>query len=501
MSKFADATSLSVMDGAWKAARDQSLIVKCGRAIKNTLSNIDGEPVRKFGSLLQTVSFAIAMVLFAILPLPRFTEDKMILGLISFAGFSAWLLGYMLGGKETRRSSAVDIPVLCFLGMNVVATCASHYLKPAVHGLALVFLYISSYFYLSAVFTNAPKRKLTIVLILMAAAFACSLHGFWQFKTGVEPLATWEDPTVETQGTRIFSTLGNPNLLAGYLIPIAPLAFAVCFSAVTARKMWLAMPLFGVASAITVAIILTGSRGGYLAVGASGAVIFLMAVAQIWLAKPKLRLLIVLGCVVLPILILLGLHFVPSFEQRLTSIFAGREHSSNSFRINVWHASWKMFKDNWWFGIGPGNQVFVLAYGLYMVSGFDALGTYCVPLEVVVETGILGGIAFATLIMCLFARGHISFWAQRGANKDGNSSPANPDYVSTLPSVEFPLIPKQSAPLSMEQWLTAGAVAALVGLLAQGMVDTIFYRPQVQFIFWLVAAIIVTDPNSIKRNS
>jgi putative inorganic carbon (HCO3(-)) transporter len=112
-----------------------------------------------------------------------------------------------------------------------------------------------------------------------------------------------------------------------------------------------------------------------------------------------------------------------------------------------------------------------------MVSGYDALGTYCVPLEVAVECGIVGLIAFALLLISLFARAHISFWS------------VNPD---------------KSTRLSLEQWLTAGAVAALVGLLAQGMVDTVFYRPQVQYIFWLVVALIVTDnrgSSSIKRNS
>ena len=36
-----------------------------------------------------------------------------------------------------------------------------------------------------------------------------------------------------------------------------------------------------------------------------------------------------------------------------------------------------------------------------------------------------------------------------------------------------------------------GLTAALVGLSVQGMVDTVFYRPQVQFIFWLVLAALV----------
>lgn len=54
-----------------------------------------------------------------------------------------------------------------------------------------------------------------------------------------------------------------------------------------------------------------------------------------------------------------------------------------------------MFKDNWWIGVGPGNTAFRLAYGLYMKSGFDALGTYCVPLEVGGRLAFLDCFAFA----------------------------------------------------------------------------------------------------------
>src|SRR5207302_10233729 len=118
------------------------------------------------------------------------------------------------------------------------------------------------------------------------------------------------------------------------------------------------------------------------------------------------------------------------------SIFAGREHSSNSFRLNVWAASWQMFLDNWWFGVGPGNKTFVRAYGLYMRSGFDALGTYCVPLEILVETGIAGLAIFGALIVSVLSRGHLIFWQSKN---------------------------------EIDRWLVAGCVSGTVGLMAQGL--------------------------------
>ena len=116
-----------------------------------------------------------------------------------------------------------------------------------------------------------------------------------------------------------------------------------------------------------------------------------------------------------------------------------------------------MFMDNWWFGVGPGNSTFPLAYGLYMKSGFDALGTYCVPLEIGVECGLLGLVSAGILTVALYARAHLAFWQNPGA-----------------------------------RWMALGLTAALSGLIVQGLVDTVFYRPQVQFLFWLVVSGLTT---------
>jgi putative inorganic carbon (HCO3(-)) transporter len=149
-------------------------------------------------------------------------------------------------------------------------------------------------------------------------------------------------------------------------------------------------------------------------------------------------------------------------------MFAGREHSSNSYRFNVWISSWQMFLDNWWFGIGPGNSTFRLAYGLYMRSGFDALGTYCVPLEVAVEAGVIGLATFGWLLVTVMARAHQCFWSSGDAQV---------------------------------RWLAAAAAAAIAGMMLHGLVDTVFYRPQVQFVFWLMVASVVALSIWIKNSS
>jgi putative inorganic carbon (HCO3(-)) transporter len=208
---------------------------------------------------------------------------------------------------------------------------------------------------------------------------------------------------------------------------------------------------------------LTGSRGGYLALIAEAAILLVVAAAWVWRRYQRARIPMLALLVVLPACAALAVHFaLPSFEHRFLSIFSGSEHSSNAYRINVWRSSVAMFKDNWWIGIGTGNKTFEQAYGLYMRSGFDALGTYCVPLEVAVETGIPGALAFAWLLAALFARAHRRFW---GSNDVAIG------------------------------WLAVGAISAIAGMMAHGLFDTVFYRPQVQFIFWLSVALLVALPS------
>lgn len=413
----------------------------------------------RLGQSLNTLSFLILLVLFAALGLPQFASDKEALALIALAAGGIYLVSRLLGSGSTFKFNMMDLMVALYLGANIISSISSHYLPQSIKGLSKVAVYTLSYFLLKASLLDRKERLPWYLSAALLSGLAVSLYGLYQYKIGVAPLATWEDPTVENKGTRIYSTLGNPNLLAGYLLPLAPLALAMStyISKAKSKLRFLISPLFLITAIITaVAIFLTGSRGGYLSIIGTGGFIVLALSVYFFSKKPKLIAPSALIFLAAAAALYAALHFLmPTFEQRLASIFAGSEHSSNAYRMHVWRASMAMFADNWWLGVGSGNSAFRLAYGLYMKSGFDALGTYCVPLEVGVETGILGLASFGLLILFSFARAHLLFY------KDSNLS-----------------------------YLALGLAAALVSLMVQGLVDTVFYRPQVHFLFWLVIAAI-----------
>jgi putative inorganic carbon (hco3(-)) transporter len=453
--------SLDRFDQAWTDTLNGSAVFKLWLKLKAVASSL-AKNASGLGSTLQTISFALVVLMFFVLAAPQFANDKGTLALLVVAAFGLRLLGTVLGGKERYKPSAIDALVLLYLGIYVVSTFASHYLMPSIKGLAKMVVYFLSYFLLvDTLQQSRSKRQIVILAALVLGGFLVSMYGLYQYKIGVAPLATWEDPNVEDKMTRIYSTLGNPNLLAGYLVPIAPVAFALALIPAFGKGLmrWLCIPLLGVAVVISAASWLTGSRGGWLGLLAALGCFGLACCAWLWQQRPKLRPFLLIGAVVLPLAAAAVIHFkFSSYEHRFLSMFAGSEHSSNAYRMNVYRSSFKMFQDNWWIGIGAGNETFRLAYGLYMRSGFDALGTYCVPLEVAVETGVVGLLSFLALTGAVLARAHQRFWET--------------------------LEPTQ-------RLLSLAAMSSIVGMIMHGLVDTVFYRPQVQFVFWLMVALVV----------
>jgi putative inorganic carbon (HCO3(-)) transporter len=149
--------------------------------------------------------------------------------------------------------------------------------------------------------------------------------------------------------------------------------------------------------------------------------------------------------------------FVSSIRTRIFSIFAMRSDSSTSFRFNVYQSAFQMAKDNWLLGIGVGNQNFREIYGLYMRTGFDALSAYCVFLEISVESGIFALIAFLAFLGILIYE-----------------------------AIRFILTEENLKRIT----IVAIALTSILAVMVHGLVDTIFFRPQVQFIFWTMVAFV-----------
>jgi putative inorganic carbon (HCO3(-)) transporter len=345
------------------------------------------------------------------------------------------------------RIGTINGWLLVVLGVAVLATGFSPVPVAAFKGLLKLVSYLGVYALMGQLLAAAPVWWDRLVAALLAGGLLTSVIGIRQLYEDTGALARWSDPNSVARGTvRIYSTLENPNLLGGYLLPLLPLA-------VVALLRWpgLARRLFALAALVLgiVALMLTYSRGAWMGMVASLAVLaLLLAMRQTRHWPPFWRrlfplLLLLGGAAVLAVLV----TQVEPVRVRVMSLLAGREDSSNNFRLNVWQSALRMIEDRPWLGIGPGNNAFNLIYPLYQQPKFNALSAYSIPLELAVEAGIPGLLAGVGVFVSAVRTG-LAQWAGSGP--------------LVLPGL--------------------AAVAVFAGLGVQGLTDTIFFRPEVQLV-------------------
>ena len=389
----------------------------------------------------------ILMILLAGLPL--FTRTG--LGLVVLACGALWILWSSV--SQPQRISSISAWVLLFLGIAVLATGFSPVPAAAAKGLIKLLSYLGVYALMRQLLSARPEWWDRLVAALLGGSLITSVMALRQLYGPTEELARWADPNSLSAGTvRIYGPLGNPNLLAGYLVPILPLALIAfirwrrwgsrCFAAVTL--------VLG-----AVATLFSYSRGGWLGMLAALGVLVLLLVLRAIRSWPAIwrRLVPIVLLVLAGVTLAIAVTQVDPIRTRVASLLAGRGDSSNNFRINVWLAAIEIIQDRPWLGIGPGNAAFNAIYPLYQQPKFNALSAYSVPLELLVETGIPGLIAALGLALASLRSG-----------------------LQAL---------RSTAPLALP-WL--GCLAAIAGLLMQGVTDTIFFRPEVQITGWFCLA-------------
>ncbi|MCA6589982.1 MAG: putative bicarbonate transporter, IctB family [Pseudanabaena sp. M109S1SP1A06QC] len=407
------------------------------------------------GSRLLGAKFLGGLLVILVATLP-FLENAQT-GVIGAAVAIAWLMMWLSDRRDAEDQSVpiwtpIHLPLISYWAIALIATLLSPVRVAALDGMLKLTIYMIAFVSMSRMM-RLGWRSVLVGTYLETALVVCA-YAVQQWYLGAPELATWTDITSETAGTtRVYSFLGNPNLLAGYLIPALPLG---AIAAIHWRS-W-GMKVLGAVVAILGAFCITQtqSRGGLLGLAAESFALVLLLVY--WWGKrlPTWTLPVTFGGTAGAIA--LGTILVPTLRKRVVSIF-GTEDSSNAFRVNVWMSVLNMIKAKPILGIGPGNKAFNLVYPLYQRSGYSALGAYSVPLELTVETGIIGVICYGWLIFSIFRQAWIALNRLRSdRNMDG-------------------------------LWIIA-AIATIVGMMTHGLFDTVWYRPQVQLLWWLAIAII-----------
>ncbi|MCY4236010.1 MAG: IctB family putative bicarbonate transporter [Cyanobacteria bacterium MAG CAR2_bin_4] len=351
--------------------------------------------------------------------------------------------------------------LMVFLAVAVVATGFSPVPREALRGLLKLILYLGVWGLAARLLTRNRNWWNPVLAGLLLGGLAEAVLALRQLQGGAIALATWSDEASILLGAeRLYGSLGNPNLLGGYLVPVIPLAMGAALH-------WRSWPsrLFAAVTGglAALALALTYSRGAWLGLGAGLACFVLL---WGWFALPRLRgrrqavFWILVVAALMGVVTLSGL--LEPLQVRLLSALAGRGDSSINFRINVWMAAWRMAQDYALTGIGPGQDAFNRIYPLYQQPLFNALSAYSMPLELAVELGVAGLLAGIAIFCHALQMGLRQLKAAVATKEAGG-------------------------------WLQISVMAAVVGLGTHGLVDTIFLRPEVQLTWWLCIAFLATS--------
>ena len=422
-------------------------------------------------SILLRWGDAIAVVLLSLVYILAPFVSNALVGLLLICCVGFWLLLTLTDEPAHNNASGITpIHILVFLywGVATVATSLSPVKKAAFAGWTKLTLYLLV-FALCARLLKSSRIRSWLISVYLHVCLIVGVNGLRQWFFGAEALATWVDPASPlSKTTRVYSYLGNPNLLAGYLLPAVILSFIAIFAWRSMLTKALALTMFIVNSAC---LVLTFRRGGWIGLVLSFLVLLVLLLywwsiymPSFWRTWSLPILLASLGTV-----FVLAILFVAPVRERFVSIFAGRGDSSNNFRINVWVAVIEMIKDRPVIGIGPGNSAFNKVYPLYQLPNYTALSAYSVFLEIAVETGLIGFVCFLWLLIVTF-----------------NSGLQQLQRLRLQRNVEG-------------LWLIAG-IAALVGMLGHGLVDTVWYRPQVNTLWWLMVGLVASYWKPLARN-
>lgn len=363
-----------------------------------------------------------------------------------------------------------EIWLIAYFMLVIVSLFGSTLFELSLKGFFKTFVYLGFYFSV-AQYLKSNKVKIPLILGVLGLCVAGeSIIGFLQSFLHLDEISTWQDTSninPEDVLSRVYGTLKplNPNLFGGYLVGGFPVVLGSVFYFLNKKNFNFAFISLVLVLINIYAIFQTGCRGAYLSLILILGCVFLISAKFFWNTYKKLYLSFIGGVMAL---FFMAVTLVSSLRHRFLSIFAMRNDSSNSFRFNVYHSSLQMLHDNWLLGIGVGNKNFREIYGLYMKTGFDALSAYNIYLETAVESGIFALFAFLGFLIKL--------------SVDAVKVILDCKNIETVIFVSI-------------------SIVAIWAMLFHGLVDTIYFRPQLQFMFWTFVAVIAVLSGSKEQNA
>lgn len=362
---------------------------------------------------------------------------------LAVGGFM-WLVKMMIIRRLDTKATVFDGMILFFViwsGFSIQSSPDLGY--SSYNYFQLMSRYVLLY-YLVVNHIHSPEQLKRVLKLMVLSSCLVSLYGFYQYFHGLDisKLDWVDDSQFPELKTRVFSTLHNPNLLAGFLVIMAAVTTGIVCGLKRARdKFFLSV----IVSMLGLCLVFTYSRGAWISI------LVVIIIYSVFYSRKLFWLLLII-----PLLMLCGQH---TAWERVLSIFNPTDTSS-SLRMALWESTLAMIHDKPLFGVGWG--AYWLAYPDYDFYIHDPATTifhaHNMYLAVAAETGIPGLLAFMGILY-----GHMAAafkMAVQGRSK----------------------------------WLSGimlGMVAAMASIVIGGMTDYILFNIQMSMLFWLINGLIV----------
>ena len=293
-------------------------------------------------------------------------------------------------------------PPICWAVLAFVAYAVIRYLTADIEYVArLEMIQVLIYAFLFLAIVNNLHRQESahiITLTLVFLAMAISIYAIYQFFTGSNKVWCLTKPYPK-RGTGTFI---SPNNLSGFLEMILPLGLAYTL---TSRMKALSKVFTGYASlVILVGIIVTVSRGSWFATTFALLVFFSVLLFHHAHRLPALTLLLVI--------VLGGGYFGTRnvfLKSRFNEIKSSQGTLNDDGRFAIWHAAAQLWRENPWFGVGPGH--FSYRFGKYRpaIVQTNPDRVHNDYLNTLTDLGIVGAVLVAAAWVALYS-GAIWTW-------------------------------------------------------------------------------------------
>lgn len=385
------------------------------------------------------LSYMLFLAFMAVIPHDYWNNMYMLLATVFYYG--VYIIKYFIIQKKSIRFKNYGISVFVLATALVLGTVFSYVFPDSLR----ILLFFMASFLAMFIITGSCNTSEDIGKYIQFISFGVTitaLYAIYQKFAGVEVVASLVDTSVNSgMPGRVYSTFGNPNNYAEYLIAFMPFMFAYAISRKKVLNKIIYLSMFLLAG---LALVLTYSRASWVAFA------ICVMVYTIFVNFKVIPFIIVAGLCCFPLL-------PSSIVNRILTI-GNMKDSSNSYRLYIWTGVLKMLKTHWQLGIGLGPDTFHKIYPTYSTQkAILAPHSHMQYMEMMVEGGIIGFISYIAFHFGMIKRSILRVW--------------------------------KSQDKKLKNFLIAG-IASVAGLSFIGIAEYIFFYPRVMYYFFVMAGLI-----------